>query len=53
MGRRLVTANMNNQPEVLEEVLRLLTELRDAWNAIGAAPLQAAEQSNAPVLASA
>jgi flagellar protein FliS len=53
MGRRLVTANMNNQPEVLEEVTRLLTELRDAWNAIGAAPLQAAEQSNAPVLASA
>lgn len=53
MGRRLLTANLNNQPEVLEEVLRLLTELRDAWNAIGAAPLPAAEQSNAPVLASA
>lgn len=53
MGRRLLTANLNNQPEVLEEVLRLLTELRDAWNAIGAAPPQAAEQSNAPVLASA
>ncbi len=53
MGRRLLTANLNNQPEVLEEVLRLLTELRDAWNAIGAAPLQATEQSNAPVLASA
>lgn len=53
MGRRLLTANLNNQPEVLEEVLRLLTELRDAWNAIGTAPLQAAEQSNAPVLASA
>lgn len=53
MGRRLVMANMNNQPEVLEEVLRLLTELRDAWNAIGTAPPQAAEQSNAPVLASA
>ncbi|MCC6071336.1 flagellar export chaperone FliS [Massilia sp. GCM10020059] len=53
MGRRLLTANLNNQPEVLEEVLRLLTELRDAWNAIGATPPPAAEQSNAPVLASA
>lgn len=53
MGRRLLTANLNNQPEVLEEVLRLLTELRDAWNAIGHAPPQVAEQSNAPVLASA
>lgn len=53
MGHRLLTANLNNQPEMLEEVLRLLTELGGAWNAIGNAPFEAVEQSNAPVLASA
>jgi hypothetical protein len=27
---------MNNQPETLEEVYKLLGELKDAWDAIGA-----------------
>lgn len=52
MGHRLLTANLNNKPEILEEVHRLLTELRDAWNAIGTPPA-AADQMPAPVLASA
>ncbi|TFW29508.1 flagellar export chaperone FliS [Massilia horti] len=34
MSTRLLQANLNNQPELLEEVHKLLTDLRDAWNAI-------------------
>jgi flagellar protein FliS len=36
MSARLLQANLNNQPELLEEVHKLLSDLRDAWNAIGA-----------------
>ncbi len=36
MSRRLLEANIKNQPEILEEVYRLLGELKDAWDAIGA-----------------
>ena len=56
MGARLLTANLNNDPAILEEVHRLLAELRDAWNAIGATPEVMnpnANQQPAPVLASA
>jgi flagellar protein FliS len=35
MSARLLQANLNNQPEGLEEVHKLLADLRDAWNAIG------------------
>lgn len=38
MGSRLLQANLKNQVDILEEVQRLLGELRDAWNAIGASP---------------
>ncbi|MCU6502630.1 flagellar export chaperone FliS [Duganella sp. BJB488] len=38
MSARLLTANLNNDPAILEEVQRLLTELRDAWNAIADTP---------------
>ena len=38
MSERLLQANLKNQPELVEEVQRLLTELRDAWNAIGTTP---------------
>jgi flagellar protein FliS len=31
MYRRLVEANMNKDPEILEEVLGMLRELRDTW----------------------
>lgn len=51
MSERLLTANLKNDPSMLEEVQRLLTDLRDTWNAIGAsAP---ANQAAAPSLASA
>ena len=51
MSARLLTANINNDPAILEEVQRLLTELRDAWNAIADTP--AATGINQPNLASA
>lgn len=35
MGNRLLQANLKNQPEILEEVHRLLSELKSAWDAIG------------------
>jgi flagellar protein FliS len=38
MSGRLLTANINNDPAILEEVQRLLIELRDAWNAIADTP---------------
>jgi flagellar protein FliS len=49
MSNRLLQANLENKPEILEEVQRLLGELRDAWNAIGNTPAanpQAAPQKN-------
>ena len=46
MGARLLQANLKNQVDILEEVQRLLGELRGAWNAIGATP--AATQDGAP-----
>ena len=51
MSARLLTANLNNDPAILEEVQRLLTELRDAWNAIADTPAATGAQS--PRLASA
>jgi len=34
MSKRLVTANLRNQPEMVIEVIKLLTELKSAWEAI-------------------
>ncbi len=53
MGHRLLMANLHNAPDMLEEVHRLLSDLRDAWNAIGNVPPAAQQSSPAPVLASA
>jgi len=38
MSARLLQANLKNEPDILEEVQRLLIELRDAWNAIADTP---------------
>ena len=46
MGSRLLQANLKNQVDILEEVQRLLNELRGAWNAIGGSPAVQA-QANA------
>lgn len=34
MSKRLVTANLRNQPELVQEVIKLLTDLKSAWEAI-------------------
>lgn len=36
MSRQLLTANSKNDPAILDEVYRLLNELKEAWEAIGA-----------------
>jgi len=51
MSSRLLTANVNSDLGVVEEVQRLLIELRDAWNAIADTP--AASGLPQPNLASA
>jgi len=38
MARRLLRANLHNDVAALDEVLRLLTEIQEAWEAIGARP---------------
>lgn len=35
MGRRLLTANIENQPAILDEIHGLLADLKEAWEAIG------------------
>lgn len=52
MQRRLLLANLNNEPEILQEVERLLNELREAWNAIGA-PANAPSAAPVPAFAGA
>ncbi|MES2153170.1 MAG: flagellar export chaperone FliS [Pseudomonadota bacterium] len=53
MGARLLQANLKNQVEILEEVQRLLSELRGAWNAIGNTPAVQTSTPPNPTLASA
>jgi flagellar protein FliS len=38
MSRRLLEANVKNDPAILEEVRGLLADLRDTWNQIGGNP---------------
>jgi len=49
MGTRLLQANLKNDLGILDEVQRLLTDLRSAWNAIEAAP--AVQAPPAPAVA--
>ncbi|MGK5013944.1 flagellar export chaperone FliS [Janthinobacterium sp. 75] len=55
MGARLLTANIHNDLGMLEEVQRLLTDLRETWNAIGTTPaaIAGADLKRMPSLASA
>jgi flagellar protein FliS len=61
IGRRLLEANLTNKPEILEECVALLADLKGAWDAIGptvkpvaaaAAPQPVAYDSLAPRSAS-
>ncbi|MGK5036339.1 flagellar export chaperone FliS [Janthinobacterium sp. LB3P118] len=55
MGARLLAANIRNDLGMLEEVQRLLTDLRETWNAIGTTPaaIPGADLKRMPSLASA
>ena len=35
MSHRLTVANIRNQPEMVNEVIKLLSDLKSAWEAIG------------------
>ena len=52
MSRRLLEANLHNKPEYIEEVARLLSELSEAWEAMGSrvSPDGNVDQTNSPVL---
>ena len=47
MSNRLLIANLKNQPEILEEVHRLLSDLKSAWVEIGARGETAAAAASA------
>lgn len=47
MGRRLLHANLKNDPAALDEVRQLLQQLMSAWEALAANPAAAAAQTNA------
>ena len=54
MTERLLTANLQNKAEMLEEVQTLLADMRDAWTQIGEKPAAPdALASHYPVMASA
>ena len=48
MSQRLVQSNLQNAPEMIEEVQRLLGELKSAWVQIAPAAPQAAPAAMAP-----
>ena len=51
IGRRLLLANLTNQPQILDEVHALLADLKGAWEAIGetANPVAAAAPPPRPM----
>ncbi|NHZ84055.1 flagellar export chaperone FliS [Massilia sp. CCM 8695] len=49
MSARLLTANLKNDTDIMIEIQGLLTELRETWNAIGAAPAVVPASDVAPV----
>ena len=49
MSNRQLTANLHNDSKILEEVSSLISQLRDAWEAIAPTPMTAQPTSVAPV----
>lgn len=45
---RLIEANLKNKPELLDEVVKLLTPIRDAWETIGQPGYLQGEAQQAP-----
>jgi flagellar protein FliS len=48
MGRRLLQANLENSVDILEEVKKLLADLRETWTAIGPQVEQQQQQAAQP-----
>jgi flagellar protein FliS len=48
MGRRLLHANLKNDPAALDEVRRLLQQLRSAWETLAATTTAAAAKPSPP-----
>lgn len=48
MSNRLLIANLQNKPEILEEVYRLLKELKEAWDGIAPKKSTAEYASDTP-----
>ncbi len=46
MGKRLVLANLNNDPSIIQEVLGLLETIREAWLQIGDDPAPLAQTND-------
>lgn len=53
MAQRLLMANLQNKPAMLDEVRVLLADLRDAWTQIGEKPVQQDAMAQSAILASA
>lgn len=47
MSQRLMTANIQNKPELIHEIIKLLTELKGAWEAIDHLKMPAKEMATA------
>lgn len=46
MSKRLMMANIHNQPELVHEVIKLLTDLKTAWETIASSPIATSEMPN-------
>lgn len=46
MSKRLMMANIHNKPELVHEVIKLLTDLKTAWETIASSPIATIETPN-------
>jgi flagellar protein FliS len=49
IGNRLLVANLENKPELLDEAIRLLKELKGAWETIGRKQVDEAPATSTPI----
>lgn len=46
MTKRLMMANIHNKPELVHEVIKLLSDLKTAWESIASSPVATPEAAN-------
>lgn len=46
MTKRLMMANIHNKPELVHEVIKLLSDLKTAWESIASSPIATPESAN-------